>query len=60
MARTKKHYSLTGEVGFPFFGKMIKDCINRTEHAMTQKYIFKAQELCLKAQEKAMVIQSSI
>lgn len=55
-AEGEKHYSLAGEVGFPFFGEMIKDCINRTEHAMTQEHIFKAQELCLKAQEQAMVI----
>lgn len=49
----EKHYSVSGEVGFPFFGEMIKDCLNRTEHAMTQAHIFKAQELCLIAQEKA-------
>lgn len=55
-AEGEKHYSLTGEVGFPFFGEMIKDCINRTEKAMTQTHIFKAQELCLITQEKAMVI----
>ncbi|WP_407389432.1 Gfo/Idh/MocA family protein [Carnobacterium jeotgali] len=55
-AEGEKHYSLTGEVGFPFFGEMIKDCINRTEKAMTQAHIFKAQELCLITQEKAMVI----
>ena len=51
-----RHYSLTGEVGFPFFGEMILDCINRTENAMTQEHIFKAQELCLKAQEQALNI----
>ncbi|MBM6614636.1 Gfo/Idh/MocA family oxidoreductase [Desemzia sp. RIT804] len=56
-AEGEKHYSLTGEVGFPFFGEMIKDCINRTENAMTQEHIFKAQELCLIAQEKAIVIK---
>lgn len=55
-AEGEEHYSLTGEVGFPFFGEMIKDCINRTEKAMTQEHIFKAQELCLISQEKAMVI----
>ncbi|SFL55545.1 Predicted dehydrogenase [Gracilibacillus orientalis] len=50
----EKHYDLNGKVGFPFFGELIKDCIHRTEHAMTQKHAFKAAELCLKAQEKAI------
>lgn len=55
----EEHYSLTGEVGFPFFGEMILDCVNRTENAMTQEHIFKAQELCLKAQEQALNITAA-
>ncbi len=39
-----------GKVGFPFFGQMILDVLNRTEHAMTQAHIFKAAELSLEAQ----------
>ena len=31
--------------GFPFFGQLILDCINRTEHAMSQRHAFKAAEL---------------
>ncbi|MGP4042470.1 Gfo/Idh/MocA family protein [Gracilibacillus sp. D59] len=50
----EKHYDLRGKVGYPFFGELIKDCIHRTENAMTQKHAFKAAELCLKAQEKAI------
>ncbi len=50
----EKHYDLAGKVGFPFFGELIKDCINRTENAMTQQHAFKAAELCLQAQEKAL------
>jgi predicted dehydrogenase len=42
-----------GTVGFPFFGALILDCLNRTEHAMTQAHAFKAAELCLKAQNAA-------
>jgi predicted dehydrogenase len=42
-----------GTVGFPFFGALILDCLNRTEHAMTQTHAFKAVELCLKAQNAA-------
>ncbi|MDF7807345.1 Gfo/Idh/MocA family oxidoreductase [Pontiellaceae bacterium B12219] len=39
--------------GFPFFGDLILDCINRTEHAMTQEHAFKAAELSMKAQAMA-------
>jgi predicted dehydrogenase len=46
----EKEFALAGKVGFPFFGRLILDCLNRTEHAMTQAHAFKAAELCLKAQ----------
>ncbi len=36
--------------GFPFFGQLILDCINKTEHAMTQAHVFKAAELSMQAQ----------
>lgn len=39
--------------GFPYFGRLILDCLNRTETAMTQAHAFKAAELCLLCQEKA-------
>ncbi|GGM37978.1 oxidoreductase [Paraliobacillus quinghaiensis] len=52
----EKHYKLSGEVGFPFFGELIKDCVDRTEKAMTQAHVFKAAELCLEAQERAIVV----
>ncbi|MBU3666520.1 MAG: Gfo/Idh/MocA family oxidoreductase [Chthoniobacterales bacterium] len=39
-----------GKVGYPFFGQLILDCLNRTENAMTQQHAFKAAELCLAAQ----------
>ena len=48
--------SLSGEVGYPFFGQLILDCLNRTENAMTQAHAFKAAELCLLAQAKAQVL----
>jgi hypothetical protein len=40
-------------VGYEYFGKLIKDVLNRTDHAMTQEHAFKAAELCLKCQEMA-------
>jgi predicted dehydrogenase len=50
----ERHIELHGKVGFPFFGELILDCLNRTENAMTQEHAFKAAELCLKAQAGAM------
>lgn len=49
----EQHLSVHGKVGYPFFGRLILDCLNRTETAMTQAHAFKAAELCLKAQEAA-------
>ena len=49
----EKYYNADG-VGCPFFGELILDSLNRTEIAMTQHHCFKAAELCLTAQEKAV------
>jgi len=47
------HYHVKGQVGYPYFGELILDCLNRTENAMTQEHAFKAAELCLIAQRDA-------
>ena len=52
----EQHICVEGQVGFPFFGELILDCIHRTENAMTQAHAFKAAELCLKAQLQANYI----
>ena len=49
----ERHLELEGRVGYPFFGQLILDVLERTERAMTQAHIFKAAELCLKAQAYA-------
>jgi predicted dehydrogenase len=49
----EQHMSLRGKVGFPFFGQLIRDCVDRGEQAMTQAHAFKAAELCLRAQALA-------
>lgn len=51
------HIRCHGEVGYPFFGALILDCLNRTENAMTQEHAFRAAELCLKAQAMAVKIE---
>lgn len=58
-AEGEQHMELAGKVGFPFFGRLILDCIHRTENAMTQAHAFKAAELCLLAQQNAQVITGS-
>jgi len=52
----ERHLRLDGKVGYPFFGQLILDCLNRTENAMTQEHAFKAAELCLRAQGAAMKV----
>lgn len=54
--KEERHINARGTVGFPFFGQLIKDCLDRTHTAMSQEHTFKAAELCLIAQEKAMRI----
>lgn len=53
----EKYFNVTGKVGYPFFGKLIMDCINRTEYAMTQEHAFKAAELCVKAEMAATKVE---
>lgn len=55
----EQHFAVNGKVGFPYFGQLILDCLNRTEDAMTQEHAFKAAELCLIAQRDAITITTS-
>ena len=50
----EKYFNAVGATGFPYFGQLILDCLNRTENAMTQHHCFKAAELCLQAQAQAV------
>lgn len=51
------HMELGGKVGYPYFGQLLLDSLNRTENAMTQAHTFKAAELCLQAQARAIRIE---
>jgi predicted dehydrogenase len=53
----EQHFSLNGQVGFPFFGQFIRDCMDRTELAMSQEHAYKAAELCLLAQRQAIRVE---
>jgi predicted dehydrogenase len=52
----EQHIECTGKTGYPYFGELILDCLNRTEKAMTQEHCFKAAELCVKAQLQAVKV----
>lgn len=49
-------FDATGRTGYPFFGQLIRDCLDRTEHAMTQEHAFAAAELSILAQREARVL----
>jgi predicted dehydrogenase len=51
--RGEKYFNVQGKVGFPYFSALVRDCLDRTETAMTQAHTFKAAELCLQAQAMA-------
>lgn len=48
------HIPVSGRVGYPFFGELILDCLERTERAMTQEHALKAAELAVIAQRQAV------
>jgi len=50
------HLPVHGTVGFPYFGRLILDCLHRTEHAMPQRHTFLAMELALVAQAQAVKV----
>jgi predicted dehydrogenase len=52
------HLPVHGTVGFPYFGRLILDCLHRTEHAMPQRHTFLAIELALAAQAQALKIST--
>lgn len=49
----EQRMELAGQVGFKFFGQLIRDCLDGTENAMTQHHALKAAELCVRAQLQA-------
>lgn len=52
----EQHFAVAGQVGYPFFGELMRDCLNRTELAMTQAHTFKAAELAMQAQAAAIIV----
>jgi predicted dehydrogenase len=50
------HLPVHGTIGFPYFGRLILDCLHRTEEAMSQRRTFLAIELALRAQAQAVKV----
>jgi predicted dehydrogenase len=53
----EEHHKVNGTIGFPFFGRLIRDCLNRTETAIDQEHTFRAIELAIEAEQKAVTIR---
>jgi len=51
--REETHFNVTGTVGYPYFGQLVLDCLQRTEVAMTQEHAFTAIEIAIRAQAAA-------
>ena len=56
-SKGEHHIPVHGRVGYPFFGQLILDCLNRTDRAMTQHHALKAAELSVKAQLQAVTME---
>jgi len=56
-SKGEHHIPVAGQVGYPFFGELILDCLEGTERAMTQEHAFRAAELCLQAQQQAVRVE---
>ena len=51
--REERMIRFDGSEPLPFFGRLVRDCIDGTEHAMTQAHAFAAAELSMRAQAVA-------
>lgn len=53
----EQHLHAAGKYGYPFFGRFIKDCIERTSTAYDQELTFRAIELAIEAETQAVKVQ---
>ena len=53
----ERHIKAAGLIGFPFFGRLIRDCLDRTDTAFDQDTEFKAIELAIEAELAAERIE---
>jgi predicted dehydrogenase len=53
----ERHIAVHGKVGYPYFGRLILDCLHRTHTAMPQDHVFRVIELALLAQRDAVKVR---
>lgn len=53
----ERRLSVHGKTGFPFFGRLIRDCLDRTETSMSQKHVIESMRLALEAQNAAEFVR---
>ncbi|GAB6276821.1 MAG: Gfo/Idh/MocA family oxidoreductase [Rectinema sp.] len=58
--RGEYHFRAAGTCGFPFFGQLVRDCIDNTRTAQDQELTFRATELAIEAEEKAEKLRAKI
>lgn len=46
----EERLAVRGTIGFPFFGRLVRDCLDRSETAMSQEHAFAAIELAIRAE----------
>lgn len=51
---------VTGKVGYPYFARLIEDCINRTDTAMSPEQTFNAIELAMTAQKMGLEYKATL
>ncbi|MBN1943730.1 MAG: Gfo/Idh/MocA family oxidoreductase [Phycisphaerae bacterium] len=56
-AEGEHYFNAAGQVGFPYFGRLILDVLSGTRNAMPQEHAFKAAELALQAQAHAIRVK---
>jgi len=52
-AKGEHHFEAKGKTGYPFFGQLVRDCLDRTETSMTQEHVLTSAELCVLAESSA-------
>jgi len=53
-------FDARGMTGFPYFGRLIRDCLDGTQTAMTQEHALAAAELSLAAQAQAVDLVAAV
>ncbi|HEY9054689.1 MAG TPA: Gfo/Idh/MocA family oxidoreductase [Rectinemataceae bacterium] len=52
------HYKAAGTCGFPFFGRLVRDCLDGTRNSLDQDLVFSAIELAIEAEAAALAERS--